>query len=247
MASLKISTATFSTSALPHITAAYSVSDQEQVGKHINSTLNITMLIAAPAGLGLAFMAKPVLDLIYPNLPVGAALAAPMLSVLGVAAIFSCLTSSVNTMMQAIGKIHVPVMMMAVGCAAKIAVNWAFVSVPSLNIKAAPLGNLCCYGITAIAGLILLIHFSGVKISFFRCFLKPLLGGTAAGLAARVVYDLMAPIFGKRIPAMVGIIVAVLLYGICVLLFNFISREEMLTIPGLKKLVPYLDRHKLLK
>ena len=239
--------ATFSTSALPHITAAYSVSDQEQVGKHINSTLNITMLIAAPAGLGLAFMAKPVLDLIYPNLPVGAALAAPMLSVLGVAAVFSCLTSSVNTMMHAVGKIHIPVILMAIGCAVKIAVNYVFVSIPTLNIKAAPLGNLCCYGITAIAGLVLLIHYSGVKVSFFRCFLKPLLGGLAAGLSARLVYDLMAPVFGKRIPAVVGIAVAVVLYGTCALLFSFISKEEMLTIPGLKKLVPYLEKFGLLK
>ncbi len=240
-------TATFSTSALPHITGAYSTGDQEMVNKNINTTMNITMLIAAPAGFGLAFMARPILDLIYPSLPVGAQLAAPMLTVLGIAAIFSCLTSSVNTMLQAVGRIHVPVVLMAVGCAAKIAVNYVFVSIPRYNIKAAPLGNLCCFAITAITGIILLLHYSKVKINFFHTFLKPMLGGAGAGFLAKLVYDFMVPVFGRRIPSLVGIIVAVIFYSACVLLFNFITREEMLSIPGLKNLVPYLDKLKLLK
>ena len=96
-------TATFGTSALPHIAGAFSSGDMNGVKKSVEQTLTTTMLIAAPAGFGMAFMALPLLNLLYPALPVGAQLAAPMLTVLGIAAVFSSLTSSVNTMLQAIG------------------------------------------------------------------------------------------------------------------------------------------------
>ncbi|MBQ8994185.1 MAG: polysaccharide biosynthesis protein [Oscillospiraceae bacterium] len=159
-------TATFGTSALPHITGAYSSGDMNGAKRAVEQTLSTTMLIAAPAGFGMAFMALPLLNLLYPALPVGSQLAAPMLTILGVAAVFSCLTSSVNTMLQAIGKIDVPVKLMMVGCVIKVVTNYIFISIPQLNIKAAPLGNLFCYITTGIVGLLLLLKYSGLRVDY---------------------------------------------------------------------------------
>lgn len=235
-------TATFSTSALPHITAAFNRGENVEVKKNIETTLSIVMLLAAPAGFGIAFMAQPILNLVYPSMEVGAALCAPMLTVLGVAAIFSCLTGALNTMLQAIGRVDIPVKIMIAGSAVKIITNKMLVSVPSYNIKAAPAGNLICFMITAMLGLILLVHYSGVKINLGRTMLKPLAGGALTGFIARLIYNLMSPVFGVRIPALIGILVAVVFYAAVVLVFRFLSKEEMEMIPGLRKLVPVLEK-----
>jgi len=240
-------TATFGTSALPHIASAMQRGDSPLVKKNIESCLGITMLIAAPAGFGIAFMARPILDLLYPSLPVGVQLASPMLSVLGVAAVFSCLTSCVNTMLNAVGRFNTPVKIMTLGCVIKVAVNYIFVAIPSLNIKAAPLGNLLCYTTTGLVGLAVLLKSAEVRIDFSRTMLRPILAGMLTGATARLLYNLTEAILPDRVATLFSVAVAVGVYAALVLLLGLIRRDELLGIPGGRKICALLEKLHLLR
>ena len=240
-------TATFGTSALPHITDAYSQGDLERAKRGVEQTLTMTMLIASPAGFGLAFMALPVLNLLYPRLPVGAQLAAPMLTVLGVAAVMSGLTSSVNTMLHAIGKIDVPVRLMIIGCAVKVVTNSLFVSIPQLNIKAAPLGNLFCYTVTGVAGLILLLRYSGIRIDLIGTIVKPILAGIATGAVARLATMGAARFLPGRIATLGGVGIAVIFYAVVIVKLGLLTREMVAGMPKGEKIAGILEKVGLFK
>ena len=240
-------TATFGTSALPHITDAYSKGDLERAKKGVEQTLTMTMLIAAPAGFGLAFMALPLLNLLYPGLPVGAQLAAPMLTILGVAAVVSCLTSSVNTMLHAIGKIDVPVRLMLAGCVVKVVTNYIFVGIPQLNIKAAPLGNLLCYTVTGVLGLWLLLKYSGIRIDLIGTIVKPVLVGIATGAVARLVALGADRFLPGRLATLAGVGVAVVFYGVTVIKVGLLTKENIVNLPKGEKIAHILEKVGLLK
>ena len=233
-------TANFATSALPHITAALGRGDKEQVKKHIETMMGITMLIAAPAGLGMAFMAEPLLNFLYPSLEIGAILAAPMLSVLGISAIAVCLASFVNMMFQAIGRIDLPVKLMAVGCAIKILVNCVLVSIPSLNIKAVT--TLICYVTISAIGMVIITRETGVKTDLVKTIVKPMLAGTAAGFAARMTYILLSGAVPSKISTLAGCLVAVIVYAVLAMVLKLLTREIVESLPGGRKIAAALEK-----
>ncbi len=235
-------TANFATSALPHITAALGRGDKEQVKKHIETMMGITMLIAAPAGLGMAFMAEPLLNFLYPSLEIGAILAAPMLSVLGISAIAVCLASFVNMMFQAIGRIDLPVKLMAVGCAIKILVNCVLVSIPSLNIKAVPVTTLICYVTISAIGMVIITRETGVKTDLVKTIVKPMLAGTAAGFAARMTYILLSGPVPSKISTLAGCLVAVIVYAVLAMVLKLLTREIVESLPGGRKIAAALEK-----
>ena len=239
-------TANLSTSALPHITGALHRGDSVKVKQHIETMMGVMMLIAAPAGMGLAFMSQQLLELLYPSLEIGSQLAAPMLSMLGIAAISVCLSSFVNMMFQALGKIDVPVKLMAVGCVIKVLVNYLLVSIPSINIKAAAMGNLMCYTSMSVIGMIMITRQTGIRIDLGKTLIKPLIAGALTGLSARLCYALMSGYIGSYIPGRVATIIscafAVVVYIVMVLVFKLITREQVLSLPGGSRIASALEK-----
>ena len=235
-------TANFGASAFPHISAAANTGRTEKVKRQVESVINITMLIAAPCGFGLAFMAHPLLDFLYPALPVGAALATPMLVILGVAAVSSCLASSVNTMLQATGNIDAPVKLMLMGCVVKVAANYILVGIPELNIKAAAAGNFFCYLVMCVIGLIWLCRTAKIHISVLRTVVKPIIAGIFCGAVARLVYYFCFKAFTNRISCVISIGFAAVMYLLVILKLNLISREEIYDMPAGARIVRLLEK-----
>jgi O-antigen/teichoic acid export membrane protein len=116
-----------------------------QLQRSVESILRMTALFVLPAGLGLSVMSGPILQLLFGADRPETAIAAPLLSVMGIAAIFVGITIPVNSMLQGMGLAYLPVKLMAVGGAIKIAVNYMLVGMPGINIKGAPFGTLACY------------------------------------------------------------------------------------------------------
>ncbi len=138
-------TASFATSALPVVSSLWTQKRLAQLERSVESILRMTALFVLPAGLGLSVMSGPILQLLFGADRPETAIAAPLLSVMGIAAIFVGITIPVNSMLQGMGLAYLPVKLMAVGGAIKIAVNYMLVAMPGINIKGAPFGTLACY------------------------------------------------------------------------------------------------------
>ncbi len=244
-------TGSFGMSALPHVTGAWIAKDKTSVKTYMESTLRMTTLIAAPIGFGISFLAGPIADLLYGNsMPVGSKLLVPILSVLGVAAIFVAIVNPLNALLQAIGKLKVPVYLMIVGGVVKLACNYFLVAIPEFNIKATPTGNLMCYFVITVLSVIVLIRVTKIKLSLSSVFLKPLFAGLMCGVFALLSYNVFTrflPQISDKLLTVAAIAVGALVYLIVLGVTKALNREDILGLPGGRKISVLLEKVKLLR
>lgn len=229
-------TAAFGVSALPMISSVWAKKDRVKTAASMSSVLRITLLIAFPAGLGLAVLSKEILFLLYSSRYNEILIAAPMLSMLGLAVIFVAVCAPINSMLQAVGRADLPVKIMLVGGVLKLLINWKLVSMPEINIYGAPVGTLVCYAFIFFAGLICLCRVTGAKLSILQVFLKPLLAAGLCAVAARTSCSLLMLVIPPKVATLAAIAIAAVFYAGVLLLLHVIGEDDIMMLPGGEKL-----------
>ncbi len=237
-------TGSFGMSALPHVATAWAVKNIEKTRKNIESTIRMAMLVAAPAGIGLAVLSGQILTLIYGNSAsaTGFEIAIPMLRVLGIAAIFVAITGPCNALLQAIGRVDIPVKLMVIGGLIKIASNYIFIGIPQFNIKAAPVGNLVSYMVISVSSIIILCKITGIKINFISVFLKPMVAAISCGIFALLAFNVSDLLMGETVATVIAIAVAGIVYVASVMLLRVVTREDVAGLPKSEKLIAFLEK-----
>lgn len=234
----------FAISALPTVTAAWTLRDKEQTKKSIETVLRITSLLALPGGIGIAVLAKPILKIIYPmaSRALAVEIAAPALSLLGIAVIFVALITPINSMLQAVGRADVPVKLMLIGGTIKIVTNFILVSIPEINVKGAPVGTILCYIFLFIASMVVLCKTTGMTPNIKATFLKPFLSAAACGLTALLSYKILSSLISLRLSTLISIILAVIIYAICLLFTKTLTKDDIIMLPKGKIFVKILEK-----
>ena len=238
-------TTAFAISALPSVTSAWTLGDKELTKKSVESVLRITSLVAFPAGIGMSVLAQPILTLLYPGneRALGVQIAASALTILGIAVIFVALLAPINSMLQAVGKAHIPAILMLGGGTIKVVTNFILVSIPSVNIKGAPVGTLLCYIFLFLASMFFLCKRIKSVPAIKTTFLKPFLAAAVCGIAAIGSYKLLVMAISPKLSTAISIIFAAIIYAICLLIFRALSKDDIIMLPKGKKLVKILEKH----
>ncbi|MDD5920240.1 MAG: polysaccharide biosynthesis protein [Oscillospiraceae bacterium] len=240
-------TTTFGVSALPSVTAAWTSQNRRMLQKNIESVWRVTSMIAFPAGFGICALAEPILTLVYQADPASIPIAAPILRVLGIAAIFVALSSPTNSMLQAIGRVKVPVRLMLIGGFLKLAVNFSLVPIPSVNIQGAPFGTLLCYMTIICISVPTLCRAAGVRLRFGKVFLKPLLAGALCGITAWAGYGLLSRVAGNTISTSFSILAAGIVYVVVLFLTHGVEKYDILMLPKGEKIAKLLEKYGLIE
>ena len=235
-------TATIGISALPMISASHAKRNGREVRRGVSSVLRVTAILAIPAGLGISFLSEPITNLLYYARPQEAAIAAILLKTLGVASIFVAFTAPLNSMLQAIGKVTIPVKLMLIGGAVKLIINFIFVSIPSFNILAVSWGTLICYILIVLASLYILYKNIGDKFDLKGIFLKPGFCGILCGVSARLSYIWLTKLVPSRIMLFVAIAIGGIVYGISMILVKGIQKDDVLLLPKGEKIAKVLEK-----
>lgn len=237
---------TIGTSAIPVISAAYAVRDTKVTKSTIESALRICAMLAIPAGVGLMVLSQPVLSLLFYSKPDGVAVAAPLLSRLGMATAFVCLVSLTNAMLQAVGLVNVPVFTMICGGIVKFIGDYVLIAIPSINIMGAPTATNLCYGTIMVLNLYFIVKRIGVMPNFVSIFIKPLIAAACMAVVAVTTYNLGAMVLGTKLGTLVGIGCAVLTYfGVLAAIKGFL-REDVKLLPKGEKIAAFLEKRNLL-
>ncbi|HHW46043.1 MAG TPA: polysaccharide biosynthesis protein [Clostridiales bacterium] len=242
-------TSVLGVSALPVLATAWTEKNKANIKLNIESMLRITALIAIPAGLGLAALAHPILNLLYSNKPAEVQIATPLLAFLGFAAIFAGMMAPMTNMLQAIGRQNIPVRNIAVGALIKIVVNYILVGIPEINILGASIGTLACYAYIGSANLYYLIKYSGVVPNFTSTLIKPAVASVFCAAAAWSGKGLMSRFLpaiagysSDKLSTILSMLLAVAVYVLSLILLRAITKEDVLSLPKGEKIAPILER-----
>ncbi|MDD3228430.1 MAG: polysaccharide biosynthesis protein [Oscillospiraceae bacterium] len=220
-------TQAFAMSALPSVTAAWASGSHKRLEACILSVIRLSAMITLPMGLGLSFMAEPVCRLLFgaQNAP---EITGRILSILGIASIFSALSTPVQSMLQAVGRVDLPVKFLFGGLVVKSILNYVLVGDLRFQVMGAAIGTLVCYALILLCSLYALNRETGIRLHLASLLGKPLLAGTLSAVTAKLVWRQMLAV---RVPSaaatLVGIGAAALLYFICVLLLGILTKEDM--------------------
>ncbi len=241
-------TGSFGMSSLPHITSSWQQQDLSATKKNIESVLRLTMFFAAPAGFGISALAGPISRMLFAGKnPVGTEIQIPMLAILGVAAIFVAIVGPVSSMLQAVGRIDVPVKLMIFGGIVKIVANYILIGIPSLNIKAAPAGNLLCYLMISVLSIAMLSRTTGINFDIFGTMVKPLIAGIGCGGFAVIIYNVFHRYLGNSVSVFASVAAAAVVYVILCGILKTVSREDVEGLPSGTKIAAILEKLRIIR
>lgn len=242
-------TQVFGTTALPSVTAAWTSGNKEQLKKSMETVMRVTTLVTIPSGIGMSVLAEPLLSMIYHGSSVAdeVEIGSRVLAIMGISVIFIATSTPLCSMLQAIGRMDVPLKLFAVGMVIKIVVNYILVGIPWINIQGANIGSIVCYGFVTVAALFVICRETKIVPDFVSIFVKPLLAGVVCGVAAYFSELLFDIFFKQTIATILAVVAAIVAYIIALFLFRAIKREDVLQMPKGNKIVKLLEKRKLIR
>lgn len=252
-------TITLGLSALPVLREMWMNRDENGIKTSIESVVRMTLMIAFPAGIGLAVLSEDVLSLFY-GLSEKNALAiehiAPVLVIYGLTVFLLAIEQPLVSMLQAVSKEKVPIVAIACGAVVKIIANFILVGLPSVNMKGAAIGSfLCNLTIDAIC-LFSLLKATKIRLNWMSAVFKPLFCAVCAGGAAWCVNTLFEKLFGgfegisvlngENIACGFAVAAAVVVYAITLLLSRSLPKSDIKMLPKGEKIAKVLEKYKLI-
>lgn len=219
-------TQAFGISALPSVTNAYAGKNKEALQSGVTAVLRLTCLFCIPAGLGLSVLSYPISTLVFGARP-SMEITARVLSLLGVSAIFAALSTPINSMLQAVGRVDLPVKLLVVGLSIKAALNYILSGIPQINLLGAAIGTLCCYVFLTVAGLILLLRVTKVRLSLFSILVKPFFASLLCCAAAYVGQNALRNLLPAVVSTGCALVIAVGIYLISLWLLCAIHKSDL--------------------
>ena len=229
---------------MPEVSGAYALGKYKNAGSHVAETIKLTMFICIPAMVGLAVLAEPIMNVLF---PAASDLSAKLLMFGSVYVLFTALATVTGCALQAIGKQKLVMVSAAIALGINIVFQIVILfAVPSLDIYTVMISNILFSAVYCVVNMIALIKALGFKNELKNTYILPLIASAIMGAAAFGIYRLLYGVIGSSlIPAAVAIIAAVVIYIILYVALTGTGEEELKTFPMGTKLVKVLRKLKI--
>ncbi len=216
---------------VPMLTASIASGDREKQQGIVHTCYRSTALFALPASLGLSAFSRPILSLLFGNDPEAVAIAAPLLSMLGISVFLSSMISATNSVLHAYQVVNRPILSMVLGAVIKVVVAYLLIGNPNVGIMGAPISTFCCNLAVVLCNLFFAAKLCGTP-DIKEIFLRPLALSAFSVGGAYLVYRVLASAWqeGSAL-ALACMALAVLLYILAALLSGSFSDADIRSLP----------------
>ncbi|WP_333595350.1 polysaccharide biosynthesis protein [Anaerospora hongkongensis] len=229
-------TAALSTALVPAMATAGSSGNEQLARQKIGSAIRLTNLVTIPAAVGLAILATPVAAAVYHAPQAGA-----VVQVVAAGVYMLGIHQVTTGILQGMGHTALPLINMGIAAVVKVILNWQLVALPSLGILGAGWATNADFGVAALLNLIFVYRYSRFSISL-KGMLKILAATVVMGVVLFIVNELVIGQMSALLAILVDISVAVVVYGILLLLLGELTEQDILRIPVIgRRLVQLLS------
>lgn len=244
MVNLPVAVATAMASAtLPSIVASFTVKEFSDVKRKIDTVLLTNMCIAIPSSIGLAVLADPIMSVLFPGLMEYHGMAVLFLRTGSSAVVFYALSTLTTSVLQGCDKMNVPVIHSGISLGIHVLVVTGLLYFTNLGVYSLIIGNVTFPMLVCILNSVSLSRLLKYKFNFTKVFIKPFICAAIMGVFAfGVYYGLMFLIKSETKLMMIvclaaAVIVAVLVYGIGIIVTKTLSKNELKRFPVIKKFI----------
>ncbi len=213
---------------LPALSEAFAAKNKEAVTSNTEKALISTAIIGFPAGLGICALSENILKFLFPTRPSETDLCTSSLSILGIAVIFLCISSTAFSILQAAGKPQLPVKIMLAGVAVKLSGNVIFVPVPKLNIAGAAISTLLCYIVICIPAVYYVMKLTKVSgKNIFVIFFKICYSSIICALSAKLAENILSNAVGTSFVLIISIFIGAIFYILFTFLLGIFTKKML--------------------
>ncbi|MCR5271683.1 MAG: polysaccharide biosynthesis protein [Lachnospiraceae bacterium] len=231
-------------SCVPSITRSFQSEDFEDTKRQILSATRFVMIIAFPCTVGMAVLASPILRLLFGD---SSEVAANMLAAGAVSIIFYSLSTLSNGLLQGINRMKIPVRNAAIALVLHIVFLLALLYGFNLHIFAVIYANAFFALCMCVLNELSLKKYSGYQIEIKKTYLIPLFSSVVMGVVTFILYKTLDMLIGINfVCTVVSIVVAVIVYGLLMLLLKGLTEEEIVRFPKGRTIAGLLKRIHLL-
>lgn len=222
--------------AAPEIAAAFEKRDDKTLVEKISLLFHSCALIAAPACFGAAALAEPILRMLYKSRAAEVSVCLDSFLILCLGGLFMVISSAMFGVFQAIGKAHIPLLLMSGSVIIKLLLNPILISIPALNISGAPLASVIGYIFMAVCGGVVLNRNIPMKVSIIKAVFKPLVFGAICGVGAKIAYSLLQNVVNPTLNAIFSTFAGALIYGILLIFSSVFGTSGIISRKNKKNL-----------
>ncbi len=186
------------TAILPSISAAAAKNDKVLLARRISKSLKTILMIAVPSAVGMAVLAKPIVNILFPTAPDGWDLLMMGSWILVLISVVSIQTA----ILQGIGKTYVPTVHLVIGLVLKLFINYNLIAIQSVNIKGALAGSAVCYIFAGFMNYRSIKRLTGMRFNVRQLFNRPLSVSIIMGAVVLLVYRVLALLTGLFISSL---------------------------------------------
>ena len=235
-----------SSSVIPSIVASRTRKDDEAVKGKIRSAIKVTMLVAIPSAVGIGVLAKPIMNLLFPT-SVDPDKVSLMLMIGAVAVVFYSLSTITNGILQGIDKMRLPVIHAAISLVTHVAILIVLLYTTDMNIFAVVIADMIFAFMMCVMNHASLKKHLGFKQEWKTTFIMPLICAAVMGVLCRLAYQGLYLLSGSNaVSVVLAIIIAIIIYALCLLLTKTVTKDEVLAFPGGGRLYKLMHKLKLL-
>ena len=216
-------------SVIPSIVASRVKGNEDAVHSQIRATIKFNMLIAIPAAAGMTFLAEPILAILF---PAAGDLAIQCLTIGSIAIVFFSLSTVTSSILQGIDLMKKSVVNSAISLGIHIVLIFVMLKYFNLGVIGLVIGNVTFALVVCILNWISIGKALGYKQEVKTTFLLPALCSLIMGVLCMIIYKAMMFLCNIVIISfLVAFIMALLIYGILLLVFHVLTEEEIKEMP----------------
>ena len=234
-------------STIPSIAASTAAGDKREIRRKVRGVIKFNMAVAIPAAVGLAVLARPLLTLLFPSLGDYRDLAANLLYYGSSAVVFFALSTITSAVLQSVNQMRTPVIHGAISMALHVLLLFFLLKWTDLGIYALIIGNVTFPLLVCVLNWRSVGRALSYRQEWQKTFVIPLLASVIMGAAAWGVYAAMsALVHSNAVATAAAVLIAIGVYGLCLLRFRCFSRQELYDLPFGARIVRLAQRMRLL-
>ncbi|MFA9376043.1 MAG: polysaccharide biosynthesis C-terminal domain-containing protein [Lachnotalea sp.] len=238
--------AAMSAALLPSISGSFFLGHKKETNHKVDMAIRTTMLIAIPAAVGFAVLARPVVQTLFPQKDT-LMQAASLLRCLSITVIFYSLSTITNGVLQGIGKVNIPVVNALISLSIQTVVLVVTLLTTDWNLYALTLVMIVYSFLMCILNGISVYKYLGYRINMKKTFVIPIASSIVMGAVAYFSYRMSYTVCGiNSISLLISIVLAASSYFILVIKVGGISENEMKALPQGEKLAFWAKKMRVL-
>lgn len=227
---IAISTA-MSAAVLPSVSTAWARGDWDGAREKVARATKVTMLISIPAAVGIGVLAKPIVQLLFPQKE-SLDTASALLMALAVTVVFYALSTLTNSVLQGIGRVNIPVRNAAIALVLQTSVLGALLVCTELDLYALVIANTVYSFAMCLLNQAAVRKYMDYRQEIFRCFVTPAVASLFMGIAVWGVYHGTYALVSSNVIALVfAVVLGAVAYFVLEILFGGVSEEELRGMP----------------